>query len=105
MDKNTKKLTQEQIRQTLKKCMPDLMARYGVAHLALFGSYSRNEQKPHSDIDLLVEIENPDLTLFQFVELQYYLSELLGIDVDLVEKDTLKPTIGSRVLQEVVTIG
>lgn len=101
MNKQMSQPSQEQIRQTLQQHLPELTERYGVSSLGLFGSYARNEQNPDSDVDLLVEIDNPNLTLFEFVELRRYLSELLGIEVDLVEKATLKPAIGARILQEV----
>ncbi|MEZ4660082.1 MAG: nucleotidyltransferase family protein, partial [Caldilineaceae bacterium] len=70
----------------LRKHLPDLTARYGVVRLGIFGSYVRDEPTPTSDLDLLVEIENPQLTLLQFIELQHNLSDLLGVEVDLVEK-------------------
>ncbi|MEZ4708631.1 MAG: nucleotidyltransferase family protein [Caldilineaceae bacterium] len=94
-------LTRNEIRQILRKHLPAMTARYGVVRLGIFGSYVRKEQTPTSDLDLLVEIENPQLTLLQFIELQHYLSDLLGVEVDLVERETLKPQIGARILQEV----
>lgn len=93
--------TRDEIRQTLRQHSPELSRRYGVVNLRLFGSYVRGEQRPGSDVDLLVEIDNPQLTLLQFVELRDYLSDLLGVRVDLVEKETLKPTLGAQILREV----
>ncbi|MBV7339265.1 nucleotidyltransferase family protein [Chloroflexi bacterium TSY] len=93
--------TTNEIRQTLRAKLPELMERYGVVSLGLFGSFVRSEQTPISDVDLLVEIDNPHMTLLQFVELRHYLSDLLGIDVDLVERETLKPALGKRILREV----
>jgi predicted nucleotidyltransferase len=61
----------------------------------------RNQQKKKSDLDVLVEFsESTDL--FAFVELESYLSDLLGVKVDLVMKDTLKPRIGKHILREVI---
>jgi predicted nucleotidyltransferase len=93
--------TRDEIRQTLRQHLSELAQRYGVVSLRLFGSYVRGEQRPGSDVDLLVEIDNPQLTLLQFVELRDYLSALLGVRVDLVEKETLKPTLGAQILREV----
>ncbi|MEJ5198066.1 MAG: nucleotidyltransferase family protein [Anaerolineae bacterium] len=81
-----------------------LRERYRVRSLGIFGSWVRGEQTRRSDLDILVEIDDDALTLFQFVELRDYLSELLGVRVDLVERSTLKPHIEQRVLQEVVAI-
>ncbi len=93
--------TRNEIRQRVHQHLPELTRRYGVIQLGLFGSYQRGEQTSSSDVDLLIEIDNPALTLLEFVELRDYLSDLLGVNVDLVEKATLKPTLASRILAEV----
>lgn len=92
--------SRDEIRQILHQHLPELEGRYGVVSLRLFGSYGRGEQQPSSDVDLLVEIDNPQLTLLQFVELRDFLSDLLGVSVDLVEKETLKPALGEQILHE-----
>lgn len=81
-----------------------MLERYGVTSLGLFGSFVRNEQTDQSDLDLLVEINNPKMSLLKFVELRNHLTDLLGVEVDLVEKETLKPILGKRILQEVEVI-
>lgn len=81
--------------------MPELTRRYKVKSLGVFGSYVRNEQRRRSDLDILVEFEDDALSLLKFIEVQNYLSDLLGVKVDLVEKGGLKPSIRQRVLQEV----
>jgi hypothetical protein len=71
----------------------------------VFGSNVRREQKKGSDIDILVEIyPDTEMDLIKFVELEEYLSKLLGIKVDLVMKSALKPRVGKRILEEVVYI-
>jgi predicted nucleotidyltransferase len=94
----------DSIYTTLREHRPVLRERYGVQSLGVFGSWVRGEQTKRSDIDILVEIDDDALTLFQFVELREYLRDLLGVRVDLVERNTLKPHIGQRVMQEVVAI-
>ena len=87
----------------LRDHLPKLSERYGVESLGLFGSYVRGEEREGSDLDLLVEFANaPDL--LKFVALGRDLSELLGVKVDLVMKRALKPHIGERILEEVVTV-
>ncbi len=88
----------------LKDLLPELQARYGVRTLGVFGSYVRGEEKPTSDLDVLVEFDDRPMGLFKFVELENYLSDTLGVRVDLVEKKGLKPRIGQRILAEVVAI-
>lgn len=68
-----------------------------------FGSHVRNKQKRSSDLDMLVEFSEPP-GLFKFIELEHYLGDLLGVKVDLVMKEVLKPTIGRRILSEVVLV-
>lgn len=48
--------TKQQIIELLTSCKPEMEKRFGVKRLALFGSYSRDEQKPDSDVDILVEV-------------------------------------------------
>jgi predicted nucleotidyltransferase len=88
----------------LRQHLPALRERYGVRFMGAFGSYVRGEQRRGSDLDLLVEFADRPLTLLQFITLEHYLSDLLEVKVDLVERDTLKPTIGRRILAEVVPL-
>lgn len=92
-----------QLMQMLRQQLPLLAERYKVESLGVFGSYLRHEQRPDSDLDLLVTFQEPP-SLLRFIELENYLSEILGVKVDLVMKDALKPRIGERILNEVVTI-
>jgi len=77
---------------------------YKVKSLSMFGSYVCGEERKRSDLDLLVELDDDTLTLFKFIELEHYLSDLVGVKVDLVEKSGLKPRIGKRILEEVVPV-
>ena len=71
--------------------------------IGVFGSYVRGEQKRQSDVDVLVEFEEP-VGLFEFMDLEMYLTDLLGVKVDLVSKKALKPHIGERILKEVIMV-
>jgi len=83
----------------LREKMPQLKESYQVESLAVFGSYLQQNEDEESDLDLLVEFRQTP-TLFQFIRLENYLTELLGVEVDLVMKDSLKPSIGEGVLKE-----
>ena len=91
----------------LKKILQDQKAtlkdEYGVIEIGLFGSYIKGNQKKTSDVDILVEFEKA-IDLFTFVHLKNHLSDLLGVNVDLVTKKALKPEIGKRILSETVYI-
>ena len=94
----------EQVFALLRQELPALRARYGVRALGVFGSYVRGEQSKRSDLDVLVEFGECDISLLEFVGLEQELSDRLGLKVDLVEKEGLKPAIGKRILQEVVPV-
>jgi uncharacterized protein len=87
----------------LRKHLPTLTAQYRIKSLSLFGSYVRKEQKPTSDLDILVEFDEAP-SLFEFIRLEHRLSDLLRVRVDLVMKDSLKPAIGKRILREVIPV-
>ena len=93
----------DDLRARLQAEKPQLAQRYAVQSIGVFGSFVRGEAEAGSDLDLLVEFTEPP-SLFQFVRLKNELSELLGIPVDLVMKSALKPSIGKRILQEVVVV-
>jgi predicted nucleotidyltransferase len=87
----------------LKELLPVLSDRYKVQELGVFGSYVRQEQYDDSDLDILVTfLEAP--SLLKFIELENYLSDVLGIKVDLVMEDALKPAIGKHILKEVMRV-
>jgi len=100
-----KDITAEEIINILKEHKEGLKEKYGVKELGVFGSYVRGEQKKVSDIDILVEFEEDTrISLLDFVGVENYLSDLLGVKVDLVEKSALKPRIGKHILKEVVPL-
>lgn len=87
----------------LRQQLPTLAVRYRVRSLGVFGSYARHEEHADSDLDLLVTFDDPP-GLLKFVEMENYLSDLLGVKVDLVMREALKPHIGERILEEVIAI-
>lgn len=79
-----------------------LYEKYGVTEIGVFGSYVRGEQKSDSDIDILVTLTDPPrISLLDLVDLQYYLSDLLEMKVDIAVKGNLRKRIGQRILSEV----
>lgn len=93
----------DDIKQLLQQHQSILQQTYHVSQLGLFGSYVRGEQTEESDIDVLVEFEpGVRFGLLTFCELENHLSDLLGLKVDLVMKNSLKPRIGERILKEVI---
>ncbi len=95
----------EVIQEKLHEKLPDLRQRYGIKSLGIFGSYLHGMQTKRSDLDLLVEFyEDAPVTLIGFVTLEREIATHLGLRVDLVEQGTLKPSIGKRIMSEVVPL-
>lgn len=94
--------TRAELVRRLRAQMPELVERYGVKSLGVFGSYLRGEQKARSDFDVLVEFETTQNALGKWIEMRDELKDTLGVKVDLVENENLKPFIGKRILSEVV---
>lgn len=93
------------IKEELGKIKPILKKKFQVKNIGIFGSYVKGEESSESDLDILVEFkEDSDLSLLDFVNLENYLSDVLEVKVDLVEKQTLKPHIGEHILREVTEI-
>jgi predicted nucleotidyltransferase len=93
----------EDYRSLLKERLPELKERWHVHSLELFGSRVRNEARPDSDLDVLVTFDVTP-SLFRFIALENYLTDSLGVKVDLVMRSALKPRIGQRILAEAVPV-
>jgi predicted nucleotidyltransferase len=93
----------QELSRALRAELPRLARQYGVTSLALFGSYVRHEQRPDSDLDVLVTF-NQVPSLLRLIELENQLSDLLHVKVDLVLRDSLKPAIGQRILSEALPV-
>jgi len=97
--------TLKEIKTQLEALKPLLSERYGVETIGVFGSYTRGEQTKQNDIDILVTFrEDAHPGFFKFLDLEEFLAKELGIKVDLVSKEALKPYIGKHILEEVVMI-
>lgn len=78
----------------------EALRRFHVRRLGLFGSAARGELRPESDLDILVELD--EKTFDGYMDLKFFLEELLGRKVDLVLKEAIKPALRSRILEETV---
>ena len=96
-------LTLVELRASLRDLMPQLRREYNVESIALFGSYVRKENREGSDLDVLITFREPP-SLLRFIALEQHLSEKLGVKVDLVMREALKPNIGKHILKEAVAI-
>ena len=96
-------MNRDQVIRILSEHSVELARKFRVKSLALFGSVSRGEAEPGSDVDLLVEFDGP-VGYFGLFALQDHLESVLGRKVDLGTRDSLKPRIRERVLGECVNV-
>jgi hypothetical protein len=94
--------TMEQVQAALRAHRPVLEKEYGVTRLAVFGSYARSQQTDRSDVDLLVELREP-LGL-RFVHLADFLEAILGLKVDLLTADAVKPNRRAYIMKDLVYV-
>jgi len=81
----------------------EIMSRFGVASLAVFGSFARGGATDSSDVDILARFEGP-ATSRQYFGVQFYIEDLLGRDVDLVTEKALREELRPRIEQEAVHV-
>lgn len=84
----------------IKSHANDIKTRFSVRRIGIFGSFARGEEKASSDIDILVEFEKP--TFKNFMNLSFYLEDLLGREVDLVTVKGLHQRIRPYVEKDVI---
>ena len=75
--------------------------KYGVKEIGLFGSYIRDEQKPTSDIDILVEFEKGKITFDNYMNLKFFLEDVFKCKVDLVMHEAIKTDLRPYILGSV----
>ena len=93
----------DEIGASLRVILPEVREAYGVRGLSVFGSRARDDAKPDSDVDIVVEFDRPP-GFFGFIELEEMLGARLGLRVDLVMKTALRPRLGQRILAESIAV-
>jgi len=71
-----------------------------VQRIGIFGSFARGNAGPESDVDILVELKEP--TFDHYMDLKFYLEDILGLSVDLVLHDAIKPRLKPIIEPEVI---
>lgn len=89
--------------ELLIKCKPELVKRFGIVRLALFGSTARNTAKTDSDVDILVDFEGT-ANAKRYFGVQFYLEDLFGCPVDLVTDKALRSDLRPFIELELVDV-
>jgi len=95
-------LNQAELELKFKEIQPTLIDTFHVSKIGYFGSYARGEQTPESDLDILVEFSQP--VGWSFFTLETYLTQKLGLKVDLVTPNALKDRIKNQILNQVIYV-
>jgi uncharacterized protein len=80
------------IKETQKQQILSHLQPYRPIRVGIFGSYARNEQRPESDLDILVRFEK-NINLLDLIGVEIELSDLLGVKVDLVTEQSVLPAL------------
>jgi predicted nucleotidyltransferase len=96
-------MNNQEVIKCLKEKFGEIRQRFSVAKLSIFGSFARGEGSAQSDLDVLVAFEQK-ATFDLFMDLKFYLEELLGIKVDLVTDKALRPRIRQAIEKELIDV-
>ena len=96
-------MNRSQAVKLLEQSKRELVARYGVTRLALFGSMARDAARADSDIDILVAFDGP-ATSERYFGVQFYLEDLFGRSVDLISEKALRAELRPYIEKEAVNV-
>ena len=94
----------QEIKRLIEKHFADIKKTFSIKEIGLFGSYVKGEEKPESDVDILVVFDGGHKDFFNYMRLKYYLEGIIGKKVDLVIKEAVKPRLQEKIFKEVVYV-
>lgn len=95
--------TFNEIKSILQIHAAELHDRYGITNLAIFGSVVREEAGEDSDVDILADFERP-IGLIELCSAENYLIDLLGMEVDLIPRENIRPELREHIYAEAVGV-
>jgi len=95
--------TLSEIKTILHSHAADIHSRYGITRLEIFGSVVRGEAHEKSDVDMLAEFDRP-ISLLDLVGAENHLIDLLGMEVDLIPRRSVRPELKERIFKEAVPV-
>ena len=96
-------MDRSEILNRLRAKGPEMRKQFGVRSLRLFGSVVRDEATTNSDVDVLADFGGPP-TFDQYMDLKFFLEDLLQIKVDLVTESGLRPRLRPRIEEEAIRV-
>ncbi len=96
-------MDRNEIQLVLERHKTELQNKFGVVSIGLFGSYARNEENAESDIDIVVDLQKPDL--FVISSLKSFLQEIFKKDVDIIRiRKSMNRLLKNRIQKDVLYI-
>jgi uncharacterized protein len=95
-------IVKENITNLLRTKKPDLVSRYHLTAIGIFGSFTRDDFREDSDIDILIDYEEP--LGIEFIDLAEELEQILNCRVDLVSKKGIKPKYLEEIQKDLVYV-
>ena len=96
-------MRKDEVLKLLTQHKPELVRRFGITDLALFGSTARDEARADSDIDVLVEFDGRS-TAKRYFGVQFYLEDLLDCPIDLVQKSVVRPELKPYIEKDLIHV-
>lgn len=96
-------MTKTEVLSLLHRHHAEIQRRFGVKHLALFGSVARDEMHEGSDVDVLIKFQRP-ATFDGYMDLKFYLETLFKTQVDLVVEDDIKPRMRPLIEKDLIRV-
>ncbi|MBL7154413.1 MAG: nucleotidyltransferase family protein [Phycisphaerae bacterium] len=96
-------MDKQSVLSKLSGCAPEIRGRFSVKALSVFGSVARGEAAEGSDVDVLVAFEQK-ATFDLFMDLKFYLEDLLETGVDLVTDNALRPQVRRSIDREMINV-
>ena len=103
LQRECKTMDKQRALEILRRSKPELMFRFGVTRLALFGSTARGAATGNSDVDVLVDFDGP-ATSKRYFGVQFYLEDALGCAVDLVTEKALRARLRRYIEQDQINV-
>lgn len=96
------KMIKEMVLDILRRHIKEIK-RFHIEKISIFGSVARDQETPHSDIDILIKFDGP-ASYDLFMDLKFFLEDLLNRKVDLVTEDAIRSEIKKYIEKDLIRV-
>ena len=91
------------VKEITRSVVP-VLKKYGIKRASIYGSFARGEQRPDSDVDLLVDLSNADMGMFKYMRFLNELEECLKRNVDIITDSSMSPYMRANIEKDLTPI-